>query len=95
MGNNLMATTRRNEAIAMAQRTVAAQLRDQRNAELLAELPQGAPEKVRRPDDQAPSRWPRLQELRDRIARRSSNSAGAADGDGSELRSVGDSSETR
>jgi NTE family protein len=78
MGNNLMSTERRNEAIAMAQRTVAAQLRDPRHAELLEALPKGAPEKVHRPDEQ-PSRWPRLQELRDRVARRSSsNGAGAA-----------------
>ena len=80
MGNNLMATTRRNEAIAMAQKTVAAQLRDPRHAELLAALPRGAPEKVHRPDEQ-PGRWPRLTELRDRIAGRpSSNGAGASRG---------------
>jgi hypothetical protein len=77
MGNNLMSSTRRNEAIAMAQRTVAAQLRDPRHAELLEMLPQGAPEKVRRPDDEPPSRWPRLQELRDRVARRSQDGDGA------------------
>ena len=70
MGNNLMSGARRNEAIAMARKTVAAQLRDPRYAELLEALPEGAPEKVRRPDEQ-PSRWPRLSELRDRVARRS------------------------
>jgi NTE family protein len=74
MGNNLMSGRRRNEAIAMARKTVAAQLRDPRHAELLEALPEGAPEKVRRPDEQ-PSRWPRLSELRDRVARRS-NGAG-------------------
>jgi NTE family protein len=74
MGNNLMATSRRNEAIAMAQKTVAAQLRDPRYGELLASLPKGAPEKVHRPDEQ-PSRWPRLTDLRDRIAGRSNGGA--------------------
>jgi NTE family protein len=69
MGNNLMSGARRNEAIAMARKTVAAQLRDPRYAELLESLPQGAPEKVRRPDEQ-PARWPRLSELRERVARR-------------------------
>jgi NTE family protein len=72
MGNNLMNGRRRNDAIAMAQRTVAAQLRDPRNAKLLDDLPKGAPEKVRRPDDQPPSRWPRLRELKERVARRPS-----------------------
>jgi hypothetical protein len=96
MGNNLMATTRRNEAIAMAQRTVAAQLHDPRNAELLAGLPQGAPDKVHRPDDQPPSRWPRLQELRERIAGRSRDGAGTgADGDGAGRRRVGESTGPR
>ena len=93
MGNNLMATKRRNETIAMAQRTVAAQLRDPRNTELLADLPRGAPEKVRRPDDQPPSRWPRLQELRERIARRSGDGDAAADGDGSAHRRASEGSE--
>ena len=69
MGNNLMSGARRNEAIAMARKTVAAQLRDPRHADLLDALPAGAPEKVRRPDEQ-PARWPRLFELRERVARR-------------------------
>jgi NTE family protein len=76
MGYNLMNGRRRNDAIAMAQRTVAAQLRDPRNAKLLADLPQGAPEKVRRPDDQPPSRWPRLRELKERVAHRSAEQDG-------------------
>lgn len=70
MGNNLMGSRRRNEAISMAQRTVAAQLRDSRNAALLADLPAGAPDKVRRPENQPSSRWPRLHELRARVAAR-------------------------
>jgi NTE family protein len=74
MGNNLMSGERRNEAIAMARKTVAAQLRDPRYADLLEALPEGAPEKVRRPDQQ-PARWPRLSELRDRVARRSNGAA--------------------
>ena len=73
MGNNLMDGSRRNEAIAMARKTVAAQLRDPRHTELLEALPPGAPEKIRRPDEQ-PARWPRLTELRDRIGRRSAQS---------------------
>jgi NTE family protein len=70
MGNNLMSTRRRNEVIAMAQRTVAAQLREPGTSELLAGLPKGAPEKIRRPDDEPPSRWPRLREVKERISRR-------------------------
>lgn len=73
MGNNLMSSRRRNEAISMAQRTVAAQLRDPPNAALLADLPQGAPETIRRPDEESPSHWPRLRELKERIARRPSS----------------------
>jgi hypothetical protein len=65
-----MSTTRRNEVIAMARRTVAAQLREPATSDLLAELPQGAPEKIRRPDDEPPSRWPRLREVKERISRR-------------------------
>jgi NTE family protein len=70
MGNNLMSTRRRNEVIAMAQRTVAAQLREPGTSEVLADLPKGAPEKIRRPDDEPPARWPRLRELKERIGRR-------------------------
>ena len=75
MGNNLMSGARRNEAIAMARKTVAAQLRDPRYGDLLEALPEGAPEKVRRPDEQ-PARWPRLSELRERVARRSNSGPG-------------------
>jgi NTE family protein len=75
MGNNLMSTRRRNEVIAMAQRTVAAQLREPRISELLSDLPRGAPEKISRPDDGHPSRWPRLRELKERISRRAASAS--------------------
>ena len=51
MGNNLMSGARRNEAIAMARKTVAAQLRDPRHADLLASTPRG-----RAREGQAPRR---------------------------------------
>jgi NTE family protein len=70
MGNNLMSSRRRNEAIAVAQRTVAEQLRDPEVRELLAGLPAGDPEKIHRPGDEPPSRWPRLRELKERIGGR-------------------------
>jgi NTE family protein len=70
MGNNLMSSRRRNEAIAIAQRTVAEQLHAPGVWELLAGLPPGDPEKIHRPGDQPPSRWPRLRELKQRIAQR-------------------------
>jgi hypothetical protein len=57
-----MSTRNRNEVIEVAQRTVAAQLRDPEIAELLTDLPPGRPEKVFRPQA-PPSEWPRLTEL--------------------------------
>jgi NTE family protein len=62
MSRNLMSTRNRNRVIAVARRTVAAQLRAPENAELLRPLPAGRPEKVRRPDA-PPSEWPPLVEL--------------------------------
>ena len=62
MSRNLMSTRKRNDVIAVARRTVAAQLRSREHAELLAGLPAGRPEKVRRPDA-PPSHWPALVEL--------------------------------
>ena len=62
MGPNLMRTENRNEVIEVARRTVARQLADPRSRELLAALPPGPPEKVRRPDG-PPSEWPPLIEL--------------------------------
>src|SRR3954454_25242808 len=67
MGPNLMRTGNRNEVIEVARRTVAAQLAEPRNRELLASLPQGEPEKVRRPDGPT-SEWPPLVELQNRRA---------------------------
>ena len=62
MGPNLMSSKDRNPVIALARRTVAGQLRESAHAELLAELPPGRPEKVRRPDGPS-SEWPPLLEL--------------------------------
>jgi NTE family protein len=62
MGPNLMSTKDRNPVIDMARRTVAAQLREPEIAEALADLPEGLPEKVRRPDGD-PSTWPGIGEL--------------------------------
>ena len=66
MGPNLMSTSRRNEVIAVATRTVTEQLRAPEVQELLTGLPQGAPEKVHRPDA-GPARWPKLRDLSERI----------------------------
>jgi NTE family protein len=62
MSRNLMSTRNRNQVIAVARRTVAAQLRSREHAELLAQLPAGRPEKTRRPDG-PPADWPPLAEL--------------------------------
>jgi NTE family protein len=57
MGPNLMRSGNRNRVIDVARRTVAEQLRDPRNRELLADLPQGDPLRISRPDG-PPSEWP-------------------------------------
>jgi NTE family protein len=62
MGPNLMSPRRRNQVIEVARRTVAAQLDEPRNRELLSALPQGRPEKARRPAG-PPSEWPDWREL--------------------------------
>jgi NTE family protein len=62
MGPNLMSPKNRNPVIEVAQQTVAAQLREPRNRALLADLPPGRREKVRRPDG-PPSEWPDWREL--------------------------------
>ena len=62
MGPNLMSTKNRNPVIEVARRTVAARLREPATADLLAALPQGRPEKVRRPDG-PPSEWPPLRDV--------------------------------
>jgi NTE family protein len=62
MGPNLMRTGNRNRVIEIARHTVARQLADPANRELLADLPEGRPDKVRRPDG-PPSEWPPLAEL--------------------------------
>jgi NTE family protein len=67
MGPNLMRSGNRNKVIEVARRTVARQLAEPHNRELLAALPPGPPEKVRRPTG-PPSEWPRLAELQRRRA---------------------------
>jgi NTE family protein len=67
MGPNLMRTGNRNRVIEVARRTVAEQLREPENRRRLAELPEGRPEKVRRPEG-PPSEWPDWRELLPRPA---------------------------
>ena len=69
MGINLMGTKRRNRVIETARRTVAEQLAEPANAELLAGLPPGEPDMVRRPEGE-PSTWPGLGALGERIRSR-------------------------
>jgi NTE family protein len=57
MGPNLMRSANRNRVIEVARRTVAEQLREPRNRELLAHLPKGDPQRVRRPAGPV-SEWP-------------------------------------
>ena len=65
MGPNLMRSANRNRVIEVARRTVAEQLRDPQNRELLADLPKGDPLRVRRPEG-PPSEWP---DWRDQLRR--------------------------
>jgi NTE family protein len=67
MGPNLMRTGTRNSVIEVARRTVARQLAEPDNRELLEGLPAGRPENVRRPAG-PPSEWPPLAELQRRRA---------------------------
>jgi NTE family protein len=57
MGANLMSRRNRNPVIETAIRTVAEQLREPGNRELLTKLPKGDPYKIRRPEG-PPSTWP-------------------------------------
>src|SRR5215210_4841771 len=61
MGGNLMSSKRRHDVIETAARTVAEQLRSPELAELVDRLPQGDPDKVRRPAG-PPSSWYQLLE---------------------------------
>jgi NTE family protein len=65
MGPNLMSPRNRNRVIEIAQRTVAEQLREPENLELVADLPPGDPRTVRRPEG-PPTEWPDWRELRPR-----------------------------
>src|SRR5215218_2257443 len=67
MGPNLMRTGNRNRVIEVARHTIARQLAEPQNRELLADLPQGRPEKVRRPKG-PPSEWPDWREILPRRA---------------------------
>ncbi len=67
MGPNLMRTGNRNRVIDVARRTVARQLAEPANRELLGDLPAGRPENVRRPAG-PPSQWPALADLQRRRA---------------------------
>ena len=51
MGNNLMSGKRRNEVIALAVETVREQLQAPEVQELISGLPQGAADKIHRPDE--------------------------------------------
>jgi NTE family protein len=62
MGPNLMSRRRRNRVIDVARRTVAKQLDEPRNRELISALPRGDPIRVRRPEG-PPEQWPDLQGL--------------------------------
>ncbi len=62
MGPNLMSRKNRNRVIEVAHRTVAEQLREAGVRELLAELPPGQPQRVRRPEG-PPSEWPDWRQL--------------------------------
>jgi NTE family protein len=74
MPRNLMSRANRNPVIEMAQRTTAAQLREPRHAELLADLPQGDPDKIHRPEGD-PSGWPGLRDIAGRLRSRLRNAA--------------------
>jgi NTE family protein len=74
MGTNLMSGRRRNDVITLAIETVREQLRAPEVQELLTGLPQGAADKIHRPDER-PSRWPKLRELSERIRWRSREGA--------------------
>jgi NTE family protein len=63
MGPNLMSTRNRNRVIDVARRTVAQQLAEPPNRELLANLPAGDPRAIHRPEG-APSEWPDWRALR-------------------------------
>lgn len=58
MGGNLMSSKRRHDVIELATRSVAQQLRRRNVRAALADLPQGDPDRVRRPQG-PPAEWPR------------------------------------
>ncbi len=62
MGPNLMRASNRDRVIEVARSTVARQLAEPENRELLACLPQGRPERVRRPAG-PPAEWPDWREI--------------------------------
>lgn len=66
MGVNLMSRKGRNKVIATARETVAEQLAAPQVAEILADLPAGDPDAVRRPD-RPQDQWPGLDDLGARV----------------------------
>lgn len=66
MGVNLMSSRNRNEVIRVARETTASQLADPVLSELVADLPAGDPDAIRRPTSPA-SEWPSLTELAERV----------------------------
>lgn len=64
MGPNLMSRKNRNPTIETARHTVAEQLAQPENRELLAQLSPGDPRRIRRPDG-PPQQWPDLREITD------------------------------
>ena len=67
MGPNLMRAGNRNKVIEVARETVARQLAEPEIRDALTGLPEGPPEKVRRPDG-PPSEWPPLSDLQEQEA---------------------------
>jgi len=74
MPRNLMSRANRNPVIETAQRTVAAQLREPANAELIAALPEGDPDMIRKPEGD-PRSWPGLRDIAGRLRSRLRNAA--------------------
>jgi NTE family protein len=67
MGVNLMSGKNRNEVIEVARQTVADQLAEPENAQMLEDLPAGDPDMIRRPS-RASYEWPGIEELSTRVA---------------------------
>lgn len=71
MGNNYMSGRRRNEVIGTAVETVTEQVRQADNWTLLRDLPEGQPQRLRRPEGIPESEWPDLIGIGSRTQKRS------------------------